>query len=154
MTAKLTVSLAERVQRLEDLEQIRDLMSRYAVATSKGQNSRVVEVEQLPSIFASDATWEGPSQRVTGLENIMEGLRSATAHIEYSTHVFSNPVLTLDGDSASGTWLLSVVAKRNGNYHHGQAPEDVTYIRTPWGWRIQSVRLQGGVFFPLREDVT
>jgi hypothetical protein len=152
MTAQQKATLAARVQRLEDFEEIRDLMARYAFATNKG-NGKVVEIEQMPSIFAPDATWEGPNERVVGLEAIMASLRSATAPIEYSTHIFSSPGLKLDGDAASGTWLLSIVGKRNGKYHTGQASEDVTYVRTSSGWRIQGVRLHPGVFFPLPSQI-
>jgi len=46
--------LAQRVQRLEDIEAIKDITARYAAAVSKGWNGKTLDLNALPSIFAAD----------------------------------------------------------------------------------------------------
>ncbi|GLZ01778.1 hypothetical protein [Actinoplanes sp. NBRC 103695] len=50
-----TVSLEERILKLEDLEAIRDLTARYASAVNKGWNGKEIDVTAMPSIYAKDA---------------------------------------------------------------------------------------------------
>ena len=140
-------SLSERVGRLEDLEAVRDVTARYAMATNKGVED--IDVDAFPSIFAPDATWEARGVRVAGLDAMMKRVRESTASLVRSIHAFVNPVLDLDGDRASGRWILLLVGHMAGKYHHGYSTEDFTYARTAAGWRIQSVRLHPGLIFPL-----
>ena len=63
-------------------------------------SGRDPEFEQMPSIFAPDATWGGIGLGISGLENITHSLRSSTASIQFSTHTFHNPVIKLNSDVA------------------------------------------------------
>jgi hypothetical protein len=51
-------TLAQRVQRLEDIEAIKDVTARYATAVNKGWNGKTLDLEAIPSIFTADARWE------------------------------------------------------------------------------------------------
>lgn len=51
-------SLKDRIQRLEDIEAIKDVTARYSFNINKGWNGREVNPHAMPSIFATDATWE------------------------------------------------------------------------------------------------
>ncbi len=140
-------SLEERVRRLEDLEAIKDLTARYATYVDKGWNGKTVDLEGLRTIFAVDATWNSVDMRTggAGVEEIVQGAEAATAVVQFSMHSFTNPVITVDGDGATATWLLWVASKIGGQARQVFMSEDVTYVRTTGGWRVKSVDLHIGI---------
>ena len=141
-------TLEERLQQLEDKEAIRDLMARYSFAINKGWNGKQVHVDAMPSIFAEDARWESAAMKMKaeGLEEIMTTLVSATEHTDFSMHSFTNPVIDVEGDKATGNWLLWIGSRRNGGTPNEVfMSEDVTYVRTSEGWRIKMVDIRFGM---------
>ncbi|MBP2284833.1 hypothetical protein H4V97_003151 [Flavobacterium sp. CG_23.5] len=55
-------------------------------------------------------------------------------------HSFTNPIIDVDGDTATGKWLLWVAVKGiEANIFFES--EDVKYTRTSGGWKIQSIEL-------------
>jgi ketosteroid isomerase-like protein len=141
------ISLEERIQRLEDIEAIKDLTARYASAVNKGWNGREIDVEAMPSIYAEDARWDSDFMGVhaQGLEVIMAGLPESTAMVEFSMHSFLNPTITIDGDGATGNWLMWIASKVDDDPRAVYLSADLTYTRTVEGWRIQSVNMQFGM---------
>jgi hypothetical protein len=142
------MSLEERIKRLEDIEAIKDLMSRYAFYINKGWNGREVDIDKMALIFTVDATWESRAMKLkaVGLEELMRGLRAATERNEFSMHSFTNPIIEVDGDEAKGNWLMWIASKRNGSAPNEVfMSEDLTYVRTERGWRIKTVELHFGM---------
>ena len=99
-----------RMQRLEDLEAIRTLTATYANMVDKGVNGKQVDFEKLPSVFAEKAHWAfaAGSVAVTGRDEIVKMLRGSTSPYSFAMHSFTNPIIAIDGDTASATWLLWV----------------------------------------------
>ncbi|MEI9939205.1 MAG: nuclear transport factor 2 family protein [Pseudomonadota bacterium] len=150
-TLTTTEALERRIQRLEDKEAIRDLMARYAHCINKGWNGKAVDVEQIPTIFAPDAKWDSPDMGLSGVgsDAIMASLRAETAIIDFSMHAFLNPIVEVDGDSATGNWLMWIGVKREGGARLVLLSLDLRYVRTADGWRIQSALLHVGAMLPL-----
>jgi hypothetical protein len=144
--------LAAQVLRLHDLEDLRQLTARYAMATNKIVHD--IDVEALSALLAEDATWEARGQRVEGREAIKAGLRDSTVALAFSVHAYVNPVLAIDGDNARGRWVIQLVGQIREKYHHGCSVQDFTYVRTPAGWRIKSVTMHPGAMFSLPPPVT
>ncbi len=142
-----TASLEERVQRLEDIEAIKDLTARYASCVDKGLNGKTVDLDGLRSVFAEDATWESADMQISGagIDQIVQGVKDQTAVVEFSMHSFTNPLITVHTDQATGTWLLWIASKIGGQTKEVFLGEDVTYVRTSRGWRMKSVNLQVGM---------
>lgn len=143
-----TLSLEQRLQRLEDIEAIKDLMARYFFHINKGWNGKEVDVAAMPTIFAEDATWESEAMgmRAEGLPQIMSTLQSATEHTGFSMHSFTNPVIEVSGDQATGNWLMWIGSRRGGGPPNEVfMSEDVTYVRTPQGWRVRTVDIHFGM---------
>lgn len=141
-------TLEQRIQRLEDLEEIRNLTAKYAFAINKGWNGKVVHVEAMPSIFTTDARWESKAMKVTaeGLDEIMKALKEGTEHTDFSMHSYTNPVIELEGDRAAGNWLFWIASRRNGGPPNEVfMSEDIAYARTPDGWRIRRVDVHFGM---------
>jgi hypothetical protein len=147
-----TEALERRVQRLEDKDAIRDLTARYARCINKGWNGKLVDVEQIPTIFAPDAKWDSPDMGLSGVGShaIMESLRAETAIIDFSMHAFLNPIVEVVGDSATGNWLMWIGVKREGGARLVLLSIDLTYGRTADGWRITSALLHVGAMMPLQ----
>ncbi len=135
-----TMLLEERIKKLEDIEAIKDLMAHYAFYTNKGWNGKVVNVEEMPSIYAKDAKVESADMHVTivGLDEIMKDLPNSTVGVDFSMHSFLNPIIEVDGDKAMGKWLLWIGSKVKGSARAVFMSADFTYVRTTQGWRIQT----------------
>jgi len=147
-------SLEERIQRLEDIEAIKDVTARYSFNINKGWNGKEVNPHAMPSIFAKDATWESEALGIkgTGLDKIMNGLPDATKGVKFSMHNFTNPVIQIEENKASGNWLFWVAVR-----HKGTTPNelymsaDISYVRSEDGWLIHTYQLFYGMSLLPRE---
>ena len=140
------MTLKQRVRQLEDREAIKSLTYRYARAVDRGPNGNCVDVAAIPELFTADARWSSDELGTTvGAAAIAAELPTATALVEFSMHAFLNPVITVDGDRATGSWLLwiaSVLDDRPGAVY---LSAQVDYLRTAAGWRIDSVHVYDGI---------
>jgi hypothetical protein len=139
-------TLEARIQRLEDIEEIKKLTVTYGLYVNKGWNGEAVELEKLPEVFSADARWQADAMNadVTGIDNIIELLTTATAPGDLAMHSFTNPTIEVEGDTATGNWLLWVAGTAGDAGTEVFQSEDLTYTRTPHGWRIQSLNLHFG----------
>ena len=93
-----------RLQRLEDIEAIRQLKARYCQACDDDHNP-----DKLGPLFAEDAVWEassvGKAEGRAAIQKLLGDIgRSGT--IRNSAHNVMNPIIEVDGDSATGEWRL------------------------------------------------
>jgi len=141
-----TANLEARIQRLEDIEEITKLTATYGLYVNKGWNGEVVDFGKLPDVFTPDARWQSAAMNadVTGIEHIIELLTTATAPGDLAMHSFTNPIIDINGDTATGNWLLWVAGTSGDDGTEVFQSEDLTYTRTPRGWRIQSLDLHFG----------
>jgi hypothetical protein len=98
----------------------------------------------MPSIYAEDVKWDADFMGIhaQGLGVIMADLPASTAMVDVSTHAFLNPIITVDGDAATGSWLMWIASTIDDDPRAVYLSADLTYTRTEEGWRIQSVNLQ------------
>lgn len=154
-------SLAARLQRLEDIEEIKQLKGRYWIACDLdivgGHNH---DYETIAELYAQDGTWEveaidlpdlhRAARRAEGRDAIREYFRANQERYAFCMHFGIAPVITVDGDTASGHWhLLATMHLKEpdigfwaGAHYHD------TYVRTADGWRIQSTRVTSGFSTP------
>lgn len=140
--------LEARIQRLEDIEAIKDVTYRYAFNINKGWNGKEINPEAMPSIFSKNASWESEALSIKrkGLDNIMDGLPDSTKNVEFSMHNFSNPIIQITGDKATGNWLFWVAAKHKGiATNEVYMSSDIEYIRIKDGWFIEAYNLLYGI---------
>jgi ketosteroid isomerase-like protein len=133
--------LEERIGRLEDLEAIRDVTARYANAVNRGYEGKKIDYAALSSVYTEDAVWRSASMNIheEGRDNLIASLRQQEPLVEIALHGFVNPVIDLDGDTATGQWVMPI-----GSFHDGKSravfmSSDFGYRRTADGWRIASV---------------
>jgi hypothetical protein len=139
-------TLEARIQRLEDIEEIKKLTATYGLYVNKGWIGEVVNFDKLPSVFTQDARWQAAVMNadVTGIDNIIEFLKTATAPGDLAMHSFTNPIIDVDGNTATGNWLLWVAGTNRDDGTEVFQSEDLIYARTPEGWRIKSLNLHFG----------
>lgn len=89
-------ALETRIKRLEDLEEIKQLMSLYCYHADNRDGANWSEV------FTEDGVFE------TDIYGTYEGRRTIRAleHRSFAIHYNSNPIIDIDGDRAIGKWLL------------------------------------------------
>lgn len=135
-----TPSLESRIQRLEDLEAIRDLQARYAHAVNWGWNGK--QFEDVSDLFTADATLECAAFNLhaTGNHEISATLGRSSAY-SIAQHSFTNPVIDVQGDRATGKWLLWVAVRSAAGANVVFESEELEYVRTPDGWKIQKLEL-------------
>lgn len=136
-------TLEQRIQRLEDVESIKKLQAVYGHHVDKGWNGKEVDFEVLPSLFTEDATWvcEAMGVNVKGINNIVDMLKEQTAGGELGMHSFTNPIIDINGNTATGKYLLWVGVKNDGVANLVYQSEDVEYQRTSEGWKISAIHL-------------
>lgn len=125
-------SVEDRLQRLEDIEDIRSLLIEYGRALDKR------DFEAYGELFARNGVWKGGMGSATGPEAIGKMVEAGFARMDPAQFTDSNHVMTsmdiqLDGDSATAwsRWLWVVVGdddkprvERAGYYEDSLVRED------------------------------
>lgn len=149
--AAMAVSAADRrLAELEDRAAIHDLTARYADAVNQGWSGKRIAPESIPDLFTADATFSDHDGALTvGAAAIAEALPEATAAVSFAMHTFLNPVLTVDGERASGSWLMWIASILDGEPRAVYLGAELRYRRTQAGWRIASVDIAPGMRLPV-----
>jgi uncharacterized protein (TIGR02246 family) len=139
-------SVQDRLQRLEDLEEIRQLFIDY------GHHLDVGDFEAYANLFAADGeVLLGVMGRAKGPQAIRTLMESQLgASVGQSYHLIANPIVRLDGDKAASfvTWV-AILRDRQGNPslrmwgHH----KDVL-IREQGHWKF--LRREGHIDLPTK----
>ncbi|UNB55830.1 FAD-dependent oxidoreductase [Mycolicibacterium sp. YH-1] len=138
-----------RASAWDDRAAIVDLTARYADAINRGWNGKTVQPEVISQIFTTDGTFVHPGTPPTeGAAAIAAALPDATAHVPFAMHTFLNPVLVIDGDTATGEWLMWLAANGDGDPRAAYLGADIGYARTAAGWRIKSIAITPGMRLP------
>ncbi len=96
-------SLEDRVRRLEDIEAIRQLKARYCERCDDGYDA-----DGIAELFTADGIWDGGRTfgRREGREAIRRHFQGAGDRVPLARHQVMNPMVEVDGDEATGRWLL------------------------------------------------
>ena len=130
-----TLSLEERITRLEDVHEIGQLRARYCQALDDGR------WDDLADTFTEDGAFVGLStaRGRTEMLEFFPKLNSSTVTSWW--HFSSNETVELDGDAATGTtWLLQPCVVDGESQIAAGRYED-TMVRTAQGWRFQERRV-------------
>jgi len=136
-------SLARRVQRLEDMEEIRALKNTYHLYVND------CRFDEIGGLFTEDAVVDmgymhPDSEACRGRPAISEWYRTLTDSVGLSqlkqfTH---NHTIELDGDEATGWAFLEARYGQAGTSYNVAAKYEETYRRVEERWRFGSMRLR------------
>lgn len=140
-----------RLRRLEDVEAIKRLKAQYCLYCDDGHNA-----DGVASLFVENGVWDGGELR--GRHEGREAIREFFATVpsraySFSMHNVLNPIITVDGDQAHGTWYLFMAAtRREGNQailNAGRYEDD--YVRIEGEWKYQSLQIKHFFSTPFQE---
>ncbi len=96
-------TIERRLRRLEDVEQIRVLKARYCDRCDAGYDA-----DGIAALMTDDAVWDGGATFgvFEGREAIREHFRNASRRVSIARHQVMNPMIEVEGDDATGQWLL------------------------------------------------
>jgi ketosteroid isomerase-like protein len=127
-----------RLQRLEDLEQLRDLKHRYAAFCDAEYDA-----DGLADLFTEDAVWDGGVLgRYEGRDAIRAFFAGASAQMPFAIHQVSNAVLDIDGERATGRWYLWQPCINDDQALWLAGTYADRYRRDAGAWRFEHVDLQ------------
>ena len=125
----------QRLTRPEDIEAIKQLKARYCEICDDTHNP-----DTIGSLFAEDGIWEsgdfGKAQGHEGIRELFVGFRELFI---FSQHNITNPIITVNGDRATGVWYLF------GPWTHTEndkaiwmtARYDDDYVKVNGEWKYQ-----------------
>ena len=148
-------SLEARVRRIEDYQTILDLKGRYCNACDGGWDRPSHDFKAVTELFTEDAVWDGrPGLPLAeGREAIGEMMMAFRAKLPFIIHHVMNPVITINGDTATGHWHAIIHYRRSKGASTSYAIYEETYVRTDQGWLIQSLHVRNTAHVHLREGI-
>jgi len=143
--------LEARVRRLEDIEAIKQLKAEYCAACDDGYDP-----DRLAALFTEEAVWNGGRTFgvAEGREAIRAHFRGASQRVTIARHQVMNPIVEVDGDRATGQWLLFQPCTAAGSDGAEQAvwlaaTYTDAYVRSPdgpLGWLIAGTDIDVAFF--------
>ncbi len=133
--------LENRITRLEDLEAIKQLKARYCEICDDDHNP-----ERIASIFTENGIWEGRGiGKAQGHEEIKELFQNFQRMISYAQHMVLNPIIEIDGTSATGVWYFfgpfTFYENNQAMWQAARYRED--YEKVDSVWKIKHLRVKG-----------
>ncbi len=155
-------AITRRVATCESVLAIQDLKARYAeLVDRRFRRGKVISAgslqdvaRQIAELFTVEGVWDGGPAlgRVTGRMAIAERLRMPT--LDFSRHIFVNPRIRVDGDTATGTWDLLSPCRAEGTSYWMSGYEDDEYRHVDGVWLHHSMKLTTVVMAPVGEGWT
>lgn len=141
-----TQSFGNRIRRLEDLEEIRDLRRRYHFYINEGRYS------DMPDLFTSDAVIDfGSVGKATGSDGIRDFYLGAGKSLDMIVQFIHNHMVEVDGDRASGVAYMDARYARDGVSMIVAGRFTESYARDPDGWKIDRMDVESFFTVPLSE---
>ena len=139
--------LEKTVQRLADIEDIKQLKAHYASACDDDYNPG-----KLAPLFAQDAIWDGSILGYAeGREGIREFFGAASTLVPFAVHQVSNPLIEIDGDTATGQWFLWQPMVFGEQALWLSAVYEDKYVRVDGQWLFQHLKLNIRMLTPFEE---
>lgn len=130
MTGEATVST-------DDETAIRALVHRYTMAIADR------DADTWSATWADDGVWDMGGQVTRGRPAIRSQWETAMARFVEVGHVASFAELSVDGDDATGRWVVEeTTVDADGKSFAFVADYHDTYVRTGGGWRFAQRRLE------------
>lgn len=142
-----------KLTRLEDIEEVRNLIVNYARGCDRGNDPEIIG-----PLFAEDGSWEGNGfGKYRGRERVAKGLKGiAGEKIWWSLHYMISPQITIDpsGETGKAFWYLWESATVP-NPHTDEAEAhwiggtyDVSVIKIDGKWYFKDLKLDINMVSP------
>ena len=130
--------ILQRIQKIEDAQEISFLKAAYCAGCDDDHNGDTVAALFVPSgVWATSMSGEH-----RGHDAIRAFFRSVrdSKRMKYSTHMVTNEVITVTGDTANATWSFTMMytSPEEKRYRILGFYRD-TFVRTATGWRFETL---------------
>ena len=143
----MTPDLEKTIRRLADIEDIKQLKARYASACDDDYNP-----DKLAPLFTEDAIWDGNILGYAeGREGIREFFAAASSLVPFAVHQVSNPLIEIDGNTATGQWFLWQPMIFGEQALWLSAVYEDRYVRLDGQWLYQHLKLHIRMLTPYEE---
>lgn len=119
-----------------------DIVDVWELHELRAKYSRAIDFEnyeRASEIFTDDAVVEYPSGTCTGAGEVETYWRENVAY-EFSMHTVQMPEITVDGDTATGTWYMLVLySAPDGSEGYVMGWYEDEYRRVDDGWKIAAM---------------
>lgn len=132
------VDIERRLTRIEDIEAIKQLKARYCEICDDMHNP-----DRITSLFVADAIWESADfGKAQGHEAIRKLFQDFQAMFSFSQHNITNPIIEVDGDSATAIWYIlgPWTNTEGGKEIWMTARYDDDYVKVDGEWKYQHLR--------------
>ena len=157
-------TIEQRISKLEAIEEIKQLKAHYALCadakyTEDHERKPQDEIDQIAwdqcSVFTEGALWDnGLFGRFEGKTAIWEFLRATPW--KFSVHMFMNPLITIEGEHAKGSWVIWEVAtlEQSDQAVFLSATLEDNYVRQTGRWYTSEVRMTNRFLTPFEQPWT
>lgn len=123
-----------------------DLADRLAIADHFARYANLLDEkrwEDAHTVFTDDITVHSPRARIQGIDTVMGYMRQGEVDGEYTQHLTTDLLVTVDGDRAEATANSLVYFFRADSAPHQTSGLRMTctLTRTSGGWRISATRV-------------
>lgn len=138
-------SLEARLRQLESENAVRACMNRYMVLCD-ALDART-PLDELAGLFSADAIWEGKGAKYAqsfggyqgreAIRAMFAGYMSEPAHFALNVHFLCSELIHVEGDKASGSWvMLQTSTFASGASHLNAARLTVRFREEEGAWRM------------------
>ena len=141
--------LERRLRAVEDIEAIKKLKAKYCAACDNRY-----EPDAIAALFTEDAVWDGGDfGKYEGRDAIRTFFAGASAILPFALHQVTNPLIEVDGDTATGKWYLfqpcTLGEQNQAVWLAAKYAEE--YIRTNGEWHFKSLKVNSQFFTPFEK---
>ena len=147
----MSKSIEERLRAIEDREELIKLKARYVNYNDGGwQGPTHTNPGAVADLFTEDGVWDalpnaGYAKGRADIKAVFEKFQA----FKFIVHYVTNPLIEVDGDTATGHWhalVVSTMPDDSALWILGLYDE--RYVRTEQGWKIKSLRFEAIVTAP------
>lgn len=140
--------MEQQLTRLADIEAIKQLKYRYAEICDDYHNP-----DRVITLFVEDGIWEDPSGVfgiAKGRAEIHKLFEGFAKMIDFSQHNMMNPIITVNGNTATGEWYLlgpyRIRATGKEFWLAGMYRDD--YVKVDGQWKYKHLRFTPRLWVP------
>jgi ketosteroid isomerase-like protein len=141
----MSQSLEARLRQLESESAVRACMNRYMVLCD-ALDART-PLDELAGLFTADAIWEGKGAKYAksfggyrgreAIRAMFAGYMTEPAHFALNVHFLCSELIRVEGDEASGSWvMLQTSTFASGASHLNAARLTVRFREEQGVWRM------------------
>lgn len=98
----MDITLAERIDRLEQIEALKQLKYRYCAAVDANYDA-----DAITAMFTEDGVWDGGDLGYfSGRDAIHKSFMEPNSSVQWMRHIAANPIIDITGNQARCQWYM------------------------------------------------